>query len=245
MTPHDWFVEHRTDFVIRVLAPDEERVFREHLPGCPECRAAVEGIERDLAWLPLGTEPVRPRPGLTRQFAEAALGRRPVQRPWLVPLSLAASVMLAVGAWGWAARTVSTTADRQAVAEAQLRHAIAEVRDTLEIFRSAAKVRHASITRGKEKGGLVIFADGRTHRWNVVVYGLSAPPPGEVCQFWFITDSGMVRSVEVHASRSGPAFLTLPMPPRGGTVMGAALSLEPAGGTTDTPSGVMLAHLMM
>jgi anti-sigma-K factor RskA len=238
-------VEHRTDFVIRALAADEERVFREHLPGCAECRGAVEAVERDLAWLPMGAGPVRPRPGLARTLAEGALGRRRPSRSWITPVSLAASVVLAVGAWGWAARTVSRSLAQQAAARDRLLQQLAEVRDTLQIIQSAAKVGHASITVGKDRGGMVIFADDRTHRWNVVVYGLSAPPPGEVCQFWFITDGGMVRSVEVKATGSGPAFLTLPMPPRGGAVMGAALTLEPAGGTSSTPTGTMLAHLMM
>jgi anti-sigma-K factor RskA len=245
MTAHDWFVEHRTDFVIRALAPDEERAFLEHLPGCIECRGAVELTERELAWLPMGASPVRPRPGLTRRLAEAALGRPRAPRRWITPVSLAASLLLAVGAWGWATRTVSQASAEQAADRGRLLRELANVRDTLEIIRSAAKVRHASIAMGKEHGGLVIFADDRTHRWNVVVYGLSAPPPGEVCQFWFITDSGMVRSVEVKSNGSGPAFMTLPMPPRGGTVMGAALSMEPAGGTSDKPAGTVLAHLMM
>jgi len=245
MTAHDWFVEHRTDFVIRALAADEEHVFREHLPGCPDCRRAVEAVEGELAWLPMGAEPTKPRPGLARKLAEGALGRRRPPRSWITPVSLAASFVLAVGAWGWAARTVSRSLAQQAATRDRLRQELAGVRDTLQIIQSAAKVRHAGITMGKDHGGLVIFADDRTHRWNVVVYGLSAPPPGEVCQFWFITDSGMVRSVEVKATGSGPAFLTLPMPPRGGTVMGAALTMEPAGGTTSKPAGTMLAHLMM
>jgi hypothetical protein len=119
------------------------------------------------------------------------------------------------------------------------------VRDTLAIMRSADRVRHASIRMGNQHGGMVIFADDRTHRWNVVVYGLPAPLPGEVCQFWFITDTGMVRGVEVKNDGRWPAFMTLPMPPSGGAVMGAALTLEPEGSASAAPRGKELAHLMM
>ena len=42
MTAHQWFVEHRTAFVIRSLDPDEDRAFQAHLQGCEECRTAVE-----------------------------------------------------------------------------------------------------------------------------------------------------------------------------------------------------------
>lgn len=239
MTAHEWFVEHRSALVARALEPDEERLFAEHLPGCPECRAAIAQLERELAWLPMGAVPVTPRPGLTRSLVEGALGRRP--RPGsaaLVPLALAASLLLVTGLWLRERRAFA--GEREA-----LRAELAMVRDTLGIIQSAAKVRTASITMGEHHGGVVIFADERTHRWNVVVYGLPAPANGETCQFWFITAEGMVRSVPVPSAGHGPAFLTLPMPPRGGTVMGAALTLEPAGSSGDHPQGTTLAHLMM
>ncbi|HWA57670.1 MAG TPA: anti-sigma factor [Gemmatimonadales bacterium] len=238
MTAHEWFVEHRDAFVARTLEPDEERNFTEHLGGCAECRAEVERMERELAWLPMGVSPVAPRPGLTRTLVDAATGRRVRGRFWPIPVALAASLVLV--ALGWSRDHAALAAERQA-----LRREVAMVRDTLGIIQGAAKVRVASITMGEHQGGLVIFADERTHRWNVVVYGLPAPARGEVCQFWFITDQGMVRSVEVQSEPHGPAFLTLPMPPRGGTVMGAALTLEPAGSSGDRPQGTTLAHLMM
>lgn len=238
MTAHEWFIEHRSALVARTLESDEERLFHEHLPGCAECRAEVDRLERELAWLPMGTEPVTPRPGLTRRLVEGAIGRRRRSWSWVLPVALAASLVLVAGSWFRERGTLR--ADREA-----LRHELAMVRDTLGIIQSAAKVRYASITMGQQQGGLVIFADERTHRWNVVVYGLPAPAPGEVCQFWFITDEGMVRSVEVRAAQRGPAFMTLPMPPRGGTVMGAALTIEPAGSSGDQPQGTQLAKLMM
>jgi anti-sigma-K factor RskA len=238
MTAHEWFIEHRSALVARTLEPDEERLFHEHLPGCAECRREVERLERELAWLPMGTDPVNPRPGLTRSLVEGAIGRRSRSRSWILPVALAASLVLVAGSWMRERSTLQTERDA-------LRQKLAMVRDTLGIIQSAAKVRYASITMGQQQGGLVIFADERTHRWNVVVYGLPAPAPGQVCQFWFITDEGMVRSVEVQAAERGPAFMTLPMPPRGGTVMGAALTIEPAGSSGDQPQGTQLAKLMM
>jgi hypothetical protein len=238
MTAHEWFIEHRSALVARTLEPDEERLFHEHLPGCAECRSEIDRIERELAWLPMGAAPVTPRPGLTRSLVEGAIGRRRRTRNWVLPAALAASLVLVTGSWLRERGLLRTERDG-------LRQELAMVRDTLGIIQSAAKVRYASITMGQHQGGLVIFADERTHRWNVVVYGLPAPAPGEVCQFWFITDEGMVRGVEVRPDQRGPAFMTLPMPPRGGTVMGAALTIEQAGSSGDQPKGTELAHLMM
>jgi len=245
MTTHEWFKEHRTAFAVRSLEADEERSFREHLAGCAECRAEVERIERELAWLPMGASPVRPRPGLTRALVEGAISVRRGGPRWLMPLGLAASLLIAFGSWTWSLRTVASARDGFQRERAGLLHRLSMVEDTLGIIRSAAKVRHANITMGGRQGGLVIFADERTHRWNVVVYGVPAPEPGEVCQFWFITGTGMVKSVAVNTGLNTPAFLTLPMPPTGGTVMGAALTVEPAGSTMDRPQGEELAHLMM
>jgi hypothetical protein len=122
---------------------------------------------------------------------------------------------------------------------------LAMARDTLGIIRQAEVVRHASITMGEHKGGLLIFADQRTHRWNVVVYGLPAPNAGQVCQFWFITDNGMVKGVQVKTGMGAPAFLTLGMPNTPGRVMGAALTMEVEGSSSLTPKGAELAHLVL
>ncbi len=245
MTAHEWFVEHRTAFVIRTLEPDEERSFREHLAGCAECRAEVEQRERDLAWMPMGVAPVTPRPGLTRSLVDGAIGARPQPMRWLVPAALAASLLLAVGSWFWAWSTVRALSGEVTVEREQLVRELAMTRDTLGIIRQAALVRHADITMGDHKGGLIIFADEQTHRWNVMVYGLPAPEAGQVCQFWFITDSGMVRSVPVQTHMGAPAFLTLGMPNAPGKVMGAALSIESAGSSSPAPQGLQLVHLML
>lgn len=245
MTAHEWFIEHCTAFVTRSLEPDEERSFREHLLGCERCRAEVDRSERELAWLPMGARPVTPRPGLTRALVEGALGERRRAPRWLVPLGLAASLTLTAGAWLWAWSTVRAF-EGEVVAERELlTHQLAMVRDTLGIIRQAGLVRHADITMGAAKGGLIIFADEQTHRWNVMVYGLPAPHPGQVCQFWFITDSGMVRSVPVSTQNGAPAFLTLGMPNAPGKVMGAALTVESEGSTGSAPEGPQLAHLML
>jgi len=245
MSTHDWFFEQRTAFVTRSLEPDEERTFREHLPGCPECRQEVDRLERELSWLPMGAGSVAPRPGLTRTLVETALDARRGPPRGLVPAALAASVVLALGAWFWAFRTVHAFEGQLTVERERLGQELMLARDTLSIIRQAAMVRHASINMGEKKGGMLIFADERTHRWNVVIYGLPASAAGETCQFWFITEQGMVRSVEVKNNGRSPAFLMLTMPPGAAIVRGAALTMEPEGSSGSAPKGPELAHLIM
>lgn len=245
MGPHDWFVQHRASFVIRTLEPDEERVYREHLLGCEACRRETEILRRDLAWLPMGVAAVAPRPGLVHRLTEAAMGRRQRRLPRLVAAVIAASGLVAVASLGWARASIRRVEDRRTEEQRYLERELAAVRDTLAIIRSADRVRHAAVTGGEQQGGMVLFADDRSHRWNVVVYGVRAPRPGQVLQFWFITDKGMVRGVEVKTAEAGAAFLTMAMPAVRATVLGAAITLESPGGGAGPPAGEELIHLML
>jgi hypothetical protein len=245
VTAHDWFIDNRTSFVVRTLEPDEERCFLAHLGGCAECRREIAAIERDLDWLPMAATPAVPPPGLVHQVVEHSLGRYPRRQSPMTLIAVAASVVLVIGTVVWAAVSVRDVRRTVAAERRLLEREVTSLRDTLAIMQSADRVRHAAITMGAQQGGMVIFVDDRSHRWNVVVYGVTVPSPGEVLQFWFITEDGMVRGVEVKPHGTGPAFLTVEMPAVGGKVMGAALTMEPTGDAVGPPSGPELAHLIL
>jgi hypothetical protein len=111
-------------------------------------------------------------------------------------------------------------------------------------MRGAGRVLQASIEMDGREGGILIFDDSVTHRWNVVVHGLPPAPEGKVYRFWFICEEKMVRGAEVEAGGS-PALFTLPMPPDGGKVMGAALTVESVATPPMEPRGRTLAELML
>ncbi len=243
MNSHEWFVEHRQDFAARILDPEDERNFADHVTRCIGCRTAVAELERELAWLPMGATPVRPRPGFRWRATRAVFGA-PRRSPWVVwlPLAAAAGLLLAAGV------ALRNAAARESVLTTELdrsRRAIAALDDSVAVLRGAARVLQASIEMEKHQGGLLIFADSVTHRWNVVLHGLPPAPAGHTYQFWFITSDGMVKSVELQPLGSGPLFVTLSMPPTGGHVMGAALSVELTGSVAAEPKGKELAHLML
>lgn len=238
MTPHDWYVENRAAFVARSLEPREERLFGDHLRRCEECSREVARLERELGALGMGAAPVPPRPGLTHQLADAVLQRRTWWRRAL-PMAAAAALIAAVGL-GLRERE-SRSALQAALAERE--RDLTAIRDTLSIIRAAQRVVQRDIAMGDHKGGLLIFDDQVTHRWNVVMHGLPPAPAGSVYQFWFITQSGMVRSVELRCQDNRPAFATLEMPKTPGPVMGAALTVEPAVNRSPEPRGPMLAHV--
>jgi hypothetical protein len=239
MTPHDWYVENRAAYVARTLEPSEERLFADHLARCEECTREVSRLERDLGSLPMAAVAAAPRPGLTHELADGVL-RRATRWPRALPgLAAAASVALAVG---FGVRERATRAALQTTL-AERERELSALRDTLSITREAQRVVQQDIAMGNRKGGLLIFDDPISHRWNVVMHGLPAAPSGSVYQFWFITQTGMVRSVELRCDGNRPAFATLEMPKTPGPVMGAALTVEPAVSRSAEPSGPMLAHV--
>ena len=239
MNPHEWYVENRAAFVARSLERDEERVYRDHLAQCEECTAEVQRLERDLAWLPMGVTPVAPDPGLPRRMAGTILDRPNAWRRRMPDALAAATLLLAVGLG------VSDRAEgarlRSLLADTEGRMMALE--DTVSVLRSAHQVTQIPISMEGRQGGLLIFQDAISHRWVVIVHGLPPAPAGNVYQFWFITETGMVRSVEVNADLSRPAILTLSMPPVPAPVMGAALTVEPAVSRSSEPHGPQLAHV--
>ncbi|HUF34394.1 MAG TPA: anti-sigma factor [Gemmatimonadales bacterium] len=240
MNAHEWYVENRAGFVARALEEDEERTFRDHLPRCEECRREVARLEQDLGWLPMGAAPAPPPPGLTHRIVSGVLRQRTPPRS-LFPWAAAAAILVAAGGWSWQLR-----ADRDQLRSrlAEREHRLLAVEDTLSVLRQARQVTQTSISMDGRQGGLVIFQDPVTHRWGVVVHGLPPAPPGSVYQFWFVTSTGMVRSVEVPAQDDRPAFLTVAMPGVAAPVMGAALTVEPMVNRSGEPRGPELAHVM-
>jgi hypothetical protein len=244
---HAWFVEQRAAFVTRALDADEYRVFAEHVVACVECTDAVAQIEHELRWLPIGVGPALVRPGLRGEIARAVLEQQPGRASRQLPrlLAVAAGLFLvAVSAWS-GAQYGRRDAQRLANEVQAKSGEIAMLRDTISVMRQASRVLSASIALDGRDGGLLIFADDVSHRWNVVLHGLPAAPEGQAYQFWFITSDGMVRSVSLAANDSGPAFATLEMPPQGGTVMGASLTLEPMDERANGPMGKKLAEIML
>jgi anti-sigma-K factor RskA len=244
MTPHEWFVEHRLEYATRTLALEDAKTFETHLRGCEECRGEIARIENDLRWLPMGLPPARPAPGLQQRILGQVLQKRTApHRRWLVPAAIAAAILLVIT--GWYLGRSSADAARS---ELQSQHAVvAALRDTLSIMRQANRVLQAAIEVGGTRGGVLIFADEVTHRWNVVVHGLPPARPGHRYQFWFICSDGMVRGTEIAADTLRPTMFTTGMPEQQAcpTVKGAALTEEPVTDGEGPPRGRSLAHLML
>lgn len=244
MRPHEWFVDHRIDYATRTLDVEDVRTFDAHLVACEECRREIARIESDLKWLPMALPPVPPRPGLQRRILEGVL-EEPKRRgqPWKLPGALAASALLAAAGWYLGGARAGAL---QRELESQ-RTVVAALQDTLSIMRQAGRILQANVEVGNTRGGMVIFADEVTHRWNVVIHGLPPAPTDHRYQFWFICADTMVRGTKITTDTLRPTMFTtgMPQPESCPVVKGAALTVEPNADGQGPPRGKSLAHLML
>ena len=241
MNPHDWYVEHREAYVARTLEPREEASFEDHLPRCGECREAVQEIEQDLGWLPMGVEPVTPRPGLTRAIAFRVLDHevRPAWRRWVEPLAIAALLVLAVGLGIFGRRVYQLESELD-----MTRSVLAALADPDGIVHRADRVMAAPILYAGAQGEMTVFADVPGRQWKVVIQGLPPARDGESYLFWFICPIATVKGADVIVTPDAPAVLTLESPDNMGGVQSVMLTVEPDAGT-EVPKGRRLANLRL
>jgi hypothetical protein len=235
MTAHDWYVENRIGLVARTLDRKEERTFRDHLSRCAECRAAIAELELDLAWLPMGARPVAPPPGLTRQLTERALRGRARWWRWAGPLAAAVAV-LALAGWTDAQRQVTALTAELAARDSRL----VGVQDSLSSILGAERLLQQTIPGKGHAGGVVLFYDEDTGRWNVAIHDLPPIQDGQVYRLWFLTERGVLPGPVLRSQGSRPTFVTLASRR---DVVAAKLTLEPVDGRMDRPRGAVLAYL--
>ena len=185
-------------------------------------------------WLGMAADPRAPPPELkARVLARALAGPR--RRWWL---AAAAVLVLAVGGAYWSYRTVTTLRGERD----RLAGVVASLRDSLALVNSAsAKVVWIPVTTGGRVGGVTIFADSLRHRWLVRCDGLTRNAPDQAYQIWFVTEEGMKSAALMAMDHERPMVMALDMPPNGGKVMGAAMTIEPRAGSTE-PHGPFVFH---
>ena len=232
MTEHHWFEDHLLEYATEQLAPEDAHLIEEHLPHCAACRTEVAAIREALRYLPMGAAPVPPRPGFTARVLHTATGQgtaRVTGAAWIIT-ALAASTVIAAGLAWQRSREAKIAGTTVTTLQAELnttRALSAALSDTLSIVRKAGKFVYASLAMPGQQGGVVLFADASTHRWQVMAHGLPALPAGQRYQFWFVCEGGMARGRTLIRSATGSALLTTGMPEAPpGNIMGAAITIE-------------------
>jgi anti-sigma-K factor RskA len=187
---------------------------------------------------------ITPRPRAPRAQVRAGGGRR---ARW-GGFARAAVLVLALGGAGYWARgkIAALSAERD-----RLVLELAALRDTLGFVRGpATRVAWVPVTTNGRVGTVTIFADSAARRWLVRCEGMAPNEPDETYEIWFVTagggGGGLKRAalMTLDEQQSTVMVLAFDIPDDVGPVTGAAMSIEPRGGSAE-PRGPMVFHLRL
>lgn len=220
-------------YVLDALDPADARAFEAQLALSAELRKEVTELREAAALIPLSAPSV-PRDDaalkarlLSRvRGASAGALRSPRRSVWMAWVGWAAAAALAVVAglqWFRASSLSEQLARREATLD--------------EILEPSTQLILLTAT-GERPPGIQLFwnkAGGR-----VVLHAFNLPPAaqGRAYQLWFLRDGAPVPGGTFNSDPDGHALVTVAGPPADLTLIGAAVTDEPAGGSaqpTTTP----------
>lgn len=193
-----------------------------HLDGCATCRREVEELREASVALSDGFDvapPPQVRQRLLEQVAAEAqvvqpIGRPPRRSQWV--WGLAAAGLVAVGSWGvWEVLDEDLTSVEQ-------------------VIQADDAVRHEAELDGTP---VVVVTSQAQDRAVLVAADLPALPEGQVYQAWFLREDGVIDSAGLLTDPGADAELA--GDPDGVTAV--ALSVEPAGGSTQPTTDPVVA----
>ena len=118
-------------------------------------------------------------------------------------------------------------------------------RDTLDLLRRpGVRVYHIPVASEGREGSVTIFVDEATHRWLVSCHNLAPNAPGQAYQLWFVTETGMLVAHVMAMRDDRPMVAAVPMPGGGGRVMGAAMSIEREGGSSELRGPLLFKRML-
>ncbi|MFN0178880.1 MAG: anti-sigma factor domain-containing protein [Gemmatimonadales bacterium] len=240
--------EMAAGYALGALSPEETRVFEAALAQSGELQREVAEYREVNALLALsgGAQPdaaVKDR--LMARISEAKavpLGRAASRRiPWMA-MALAATGLLAVGLGGrmrWLERqlldrdaTLAATAAKLAKRE--------ETLNTLLMAEAGLTVVHLT-TSGDQAPGMQLFWNRLQNR--AVLHAFRLPPAtaGKVYQLWLIPRDGKpIPSTTFNSESDGHALVEAFQLPTDGGFDAAAITIEPAGGSTAPTMPIIL-----
>lgn len=238
------------------LEPADESAVRTHLDaGCPVCAAEMAAALATVQMLPFALEQETPSPMAKARLMAAVRAEsgsqagRPAAaatRP-AVRAGLAAAAVLVVVALSAiivrqqqsieAGRTLTASLteqlERQGRELVSLTRQVRAARDSIR-FVSSPGVLTVDLTGQGDRARTAarIFWDRARDSWQLYADNLPTPAAGRTYQLWLVTDAGVKISAGIfEPSPESPATGTVAVPPGSGTVVAAAITDEPSGGS--------------
>lgn len=221
-------------YALGALDADETRAFEAELAKSQTLQREVAEYREIAPLLALGADAREVGPDLRRRLAwRVAQERAKERRPRLAYLAWATAIA------GIVVSSVLTVRARRL--EREVDSAVAEVdqvRRTLanreEILRDilASTVTFTLGRPGERQPSVRIYWNRQSNRWVLLATGLEPAPAGRAYQLWFLQDGRAVPSVTFNSEAGGTALVIAPGPATAQGLSGAAISEEPAGGST-------------
>ena len=241
-------------YVLGALAPEEARAFEAFMASSPEARREVDEYRETAALLALGGEERRPPPELRARVQAATAGARTrplrVERrsPWrpILWVGLAAA-LLAVVWLGLRTRSLGEELAARDSAIAELERRVNELgqgvfdRDAILAAVLSRDVQLVQLTAsGDPDPAIQIFWDRARNTALVNAIGLQPAPQGRTYQLWWIRDGKPVPSVTFDVRADGARVVRGVSVPSDGELSAAAVTQEPAGGSQQPTSPILL-----
>lgn len=236
-------------YALGALSTEETRAFEAFLATSPEARREVAELRETAALLAVAGPEAQPGPELRRRVLDAvaatkvaALPRRPVL-PWL---AAAAAILVAV-ALGLRVRAATTALAARDSTIAEQQRSLSEqqqqlVKDEATLAALLApSVQLVQLTKEGDPDPRIQLYWDRVHNTAVLHASKLKPvPAGRTYQLWFIRDGKPVPSVTFEVAPAGDALLREVTVPTGGEVSAAAITQEPAGGSQQPTTPILL-----
>ena len=257
-------------YALGALSPEETRAFETYLATSPEARQEVAELRETAALLALSAPNAEPAPALRARVLEAVSASklrpqspaptaapaplRPTRRPSLfLWAALAAALLAAVGLGLRAARLADELARRsvqlagrdstiaeQARTLAAQGQRLATTDSTLASLLSPGVQLVQLTANGDPDPQIQLFWDRRRNTAVLHASKLRPVPAGRTYQLWFIKDGKPVPSVTFDVAPAGEALVPRVTVPSEGQISAAAVTEEPAGGSPQPTTPVLL-----
>lgn len=241
-------------YALGALSVEESRAFEAYLAGSPEARREVAEFREVNALLAHGVPATTPTAGL-RERVLARIGQEKVVSlserrgrrsnvPFPVWMSLAASVLLAIGLGALLVNTRRQLAAREAAIDsvrstlAQVETRLTEREKTINTIMEPGVVLSILSTTGTPEPRIQLFWNRSKGSAIVHAFNLSPTEAGRVYQLWFIQDGKPVPSVTFNSEPTGHALVQNVALPEG--ITHAAITIEPTGGSLQPTTPVVM-----
>jgi anti-sigma-K factor RskA len=250
-------------YALGALSPEETRAFETYLATSAEARQEVAELRETAALLALSAPDAEPAPALRARVLEAVSASklrplspsptaapaplRPTRRPSpLFWAALAASLLAAVGLGLRAGRLADELAQRDSTIAEQARTLVAQDQRLATTDSTLASLLSPGVqlvqltAKGDPDPQIQLFWDRRRNTAVLHASKLRPVPAGRTYQLWFIKDGKPVPSVTFDVAPAGEALVPRVTVPSEGQISAAAVTEEPAGGSPQPTTPVLL-----